>query len=469
MLWMVHSEQVASFELDRLRLILRKEAAMPDSNKQNNRSRKEWISRDSIFTALGMKDVLDHYGIMHGSGDSYRIHCPFHDDDRPSCSINEPKKIFNCFACGEQGNVLDFIGGMEGFDPKKDFRKILEKAVLIMGHNPTPERRSRQSQSADTKKQEAEEETPQTKPVKAKVKKPKSKRKTKPETAKAKPTKEKNDKTLDLEPNRVLGAPAFPLKLDPSHPWLVDRLAAIGLTTDDAKELGIGYETRSNALMAGRVCFPIHNAEGELVAYSGRWASDDVDDRGLFVDSKGRDQDRYKLPKDFRKQLELYNFHRVLENRTRSAAPDNGALVIVEGFWSSLRLSFLTIPVVALMGHTMSEAQIGLLKRHRFSNLVLMLDGDKQGRKASDHLMAVLSRDFFVKVIDLEEGIKPDSVDEGFLLDLRDQLQSPTETRPSNQINENQEQPSNLNPFGSFGHSYVIRSEGVTDQSHPQS
>jgi len=466
---MFHSECIASFELDWVCLILRKEAAMPDSNKQNNRSRKEWISRDAVFTALSMKDVLDHYGIETGSGDSYRVHCPFHDDDRPSCSINEPKKIFNCFACGEQGNVLDFIGGMEGFDPKKDFRKILEKAVLIMGHNPTPERRSRQSQQADAEKQETEDETPQSKPVKAKVKKPKAKKKAKPETEKVKPAKENRDKSLDLEPNRVLGAPAFPLKLDPTHPWLVERLAAIGLSLDDARELGIGYETRSNALMADRVCFPIHNSEGELVAYSGRWASDDVDDRGLFVDIKGRDQDRYKLPKDFRKQLELYNFHRVLENRTRSAAPDNGTLVIVEGFWSSLRLSSLTIPVVALMGHTMSEAQIDLLKHHRFSNLVLMLDGDKQGRKASDHLMAVLSRDFFVKVIDLEEGIKPDSLDESVLLDLRDQLQSPEETRPSSPIKKSKEHHSNLNPFGSFGHSYVIRSEGVADLSRPQS
>ncbi len=442
---------------------------MPDSNKQNSRARKEWISRDAVFAALSMKDVLDHYGIETGSGDSYRIHCPFHDDDRPSCSINEPKKIFNCFACGEQGNLLDFIGGMEGFDPKKDFRKILEKAVAIMGDNPTPERRSRQSQRADAQKQETEEETPQTKPVKAKVKKPKTKKKPKSETAKEKPTKEKSDKTLDLEPNRVLGVPAFPLKLDLTHPWLVERLAAIGLSLDDASELGIGYETRSNALMAGRVCFPIHNVDGELVAYSGRWASDDIDDRGVFVDGKGRDQDRYKLPKDFRKQLELYNLHCVLESRTRSATPDNGTLVIVEGFWSSLRLSSLTIPVVALMGHTMSEAQIGLLKRHRFSNLVLMLDGDKQGRKASDHLMTVLSRDFFVKVIDLEDGIKPDSVDERVLLDLRDQLQSPMEIRTSNQNQQNEEQHSTLNPFGSFGHSYVIRSGAVTDQSRPQS
>ncbi len=441
---------------------------MPDSNKQTNRSRKEWISRDSVFTALSMKDVLDHYGIETGSGDSYRIHCPFHDDDRPSCSINEPKKIFNCFACGEQGNVLDFIGGMEGYDPKKDFRKILEKAVAIMGHNPTPERKSRQSQPADTEKQETQEATPQTKPVKTKVKNPKSKKKLKPETGKTTAKKTKSDKTLDLEPNRVLGAPAFPLKLDPTHPWLVDRLSAIGLSSDDAKELGIGYETRSNALMAGRVCFPVHNAEGGLVAYSGRWASDDVNDRGLFVDDKGRDQDRYKLPKDFRKQLELYNLHRVLENRTRSATPDNGTLVIVEGFWSSLRLSSLTIPVVALMGHTMSGAQIDLLKRHRFSNLVLMLDGDKQGRKASDHLMEVLSRDFFVKVIDLEDGIKPDSVDERVLLDLRDQLQSPTENRTPDKTQQNEEQHSTQNPFGSFGHSYVIRSKGVTDQSRPQ-
>lgn len=28
------------------------------------------------------------------------IACPFHDDESPSCSINEYKGVYNCFSCG---------------------------------------------------------------------------------------------------------------------------------------------------------------------------------------------------------------------------------------------------------------------------------------------------------------------------------------------------------------------------------
>lgn len=37
------------------------------------------------------------------------IACPFHDDESPSCSINEYKGVYNCFSCGRHGNYINFI------------------------------------------------------------------------------------------------------------------------------------------------------------------------------------------------------------------------------------------------------------------------------------------------------------------------------------------------------------------------
>ena len=53
--------------------------------------------------------------------------------------------------------------------------------------------------------------------------------------------------------------------------------------------------------MAGRICIPIHNAKGELVAYAGRWPGEDVPDG----------QERYKLPPKFHKSRVLFNLHRL--------------------------------------------------------------------------------------------------------------------------------------------------------------
>lgn len=41
--------------------------------------------------------------------DDIVIECPFHNDETPSCSINEYKGVFNCFSCSRHGNYITFI------------------------------------------------------------------------------------------------------------------------------------------------------------------------------------------------------------------------------------------------------------------------------------------------------------------------------------------------------------------------
>lgn len=79
-------------------------------------------------------------------------------------------------------------------------------------------------------------------------------------------------------------------------------LAARGLSRAIVETFGLGVcpET-SRSIMKARLCIPIHNPQGELVAYAGRWLGDEVPEGEL----------RYKLPEGFRKSLVLYNLHRV--------------------------------------------------------------------------------------------------------------------------------------------------------------
>jgi DNA primase len=83
------------------------------------------------------------------------------------------------------------------------------------------------------------------------------------------------------------------------------------------------------------------------VAYAGRWVGS--------PDSLPEGEEKYKLPKGFHKTLELFNLHRVKKTRH---------LVVVEGFFSAIRLHGLCVPSVALMGSSMSEEQIELLREH---------------------------------------------------------------------------------------------------------
>ena len=61
--------------------------------------------------------VLRHYGanISRTSG-QVNIKCPFHNDSHASASFNTKENIFNCFACGMQGNSIQIIAKQERCD-----------------------------------------------------------------------------------------------------------------------------------------------------------------------------------------------------------------------------------------------------------------------------------------------------------------------------------------------------------------
>src|SRR3954452_2562164 len=68
-------------------------------------------------TRGSMALVLTHYGLQPvSSGDQTRIRCPFHDDERPSCSVNLLDGLWNCHAGCGSGNLLSFVHRMETKD-----------------------------------------------------------------------------------------------------------------------------------------------------------------------------------------------------------------------------------------------------------------------------------------------------------------------------------------------------------------
>ena len=140
------------------------------------------------------------------------------------------------------------------------------------------------------------------------------------------------------------------------HPYLEQR--AVDPST--AAWFGIGYYAGSGFLRH-RVVFPIHDSEGQLVAYAGR-----------SIDGS---EPRYLFPPNFRKSQVVFNLPRAVGETARWA-------IVVEGFFDCLRVHQAGFRnVVALMGVSLSEVQEQLLLE-RFQQLVLMLDGDEAGRRA---------------------------------------------------------------------------------------
>ena len=139
--------------------------------------------------------------------------------------------------------------------------------------------------------------------------------------------------------------------------------------------------------MHDRIVIPIHNPEGELVAYAGR-----------SIDGS---EPRYKFPAGFHKSLELFNLHRVKGELS---------VVLVEGFFDCMKVTQAGYPCVALMGSTMSKAQEELIGEY-FGHVIVMLDGDDAGRQATEEIADRLKRVVFqVKTVELDLSIQPDQL-----------------------------------------------------------
>lgn len=172
--------------------------------------------------------------------------------------------------------------------------------------------------------------------------------------------------------------------IDCAHPFLTER----GITEETAIEFGVGFYAGPGR-MPGRLVIPIHNADGVLVAYCGR--------------SVDQTQPRYRVPPAFAKSEILFNTHRASSGR------DN-FVVVVEGFFDCLKVHQAGVrSVVGLMGSALYEPQRHVLLE-RFRQVILLLDGDATGRKASTAIAQKLRPHCQVRVVLLPDGVQPDQL-----------------------------------------------------------
>jgi len=91
---------------------------------------------DEIRASMSIESLFGHYNIKYkGTQRNLSIHCPLgtHEDKNPSFSINTVSFLWNCFACGEKGDVFTFIAKMEHLDIEKEFPEVLSIARTISG------------------------------------------------------------------------------------------------------------------------------------------------------------------------------------------------------------------------------------------------------------------------------------------------------------------------------------------------
>ena len=211
-------------------------------------SRKQWIDFTAVREALDFPTVLSHYGIEAPTGQNqFKVHCPFHEDNTPSCSINSGKGIFKCFGCQTQGNVLEFVIFMEDGDPenKEDMYAGAQTAISIMGKS--PDDFAKQSASRSGKTPSGTAKTEKEAPTSSVTRKS-------PQKAKSAASE---DVKTEPRQNKPFGRV---LELEHEHLFLIER----GIESELAEKYGIGLCTAG--IMKRRIAIPIQNLDGEIMA-----------------------------------------------------------------------------------------------------------------------------------------------------------------------------------------------------------
>jgi len=336
----------------------------------------EWAGFDQVKAQVRIEQILERKNLlneMKQKGKQLVGLCPFHNDSRtPSFKVTPSRNIWRCFGCNMGGDVIDLVRQFEGYtegDRTANRRKatvLIQEWFGITPQRPATKRKSRKKDATDN-------DSPQKDGLEVRVKKEEAEA-----AAQEEPGPPANDETPTNPPLK------FELKnLDPDHPYLIER----GLTRETVSTFGLGY-FGGKGTMQGRIVIPIHNEQGELVAYAGRWPGDE---------GWPEDEDRYKLPKGFYKSHLLYNLHRACEYAEEG-------LIITEGFFSLYELwQRGRKNVVAIMGSSVSVEQERLIVETVGSRgkVLLAFDPDEAGRRGMTDAATRLTQHCFVRVVEL--------------------------------------------------------------------
>lgn len=86
--------------------------------------------KERIAQLVHIEDVIEYYiSLFRGSksGKTLECHCPFHPDNQRSLKIRKTDQVYECIACGENGNIFSFIQLMEGCELPEALRLLIDR------------------------------------------------------------------------------------------------------------------------------------------------------------------------------------------------------------------------------------------------------------------------------------------------------------------------------------------------------
>ena len=329
---------------------------------------------NEIRAQADIVDIIKEYIPLTPKGKNYFGVCPFHQDHSPSMSVSKEKQMFKCFSCGAAGNVFKFVSDYENISFIEAVAKVASKVgipLTITGDYKPKEKFQKEYDVMNLATLFFQNNLNTSLGTKAK------------EYLSKRGLNEEMVKVFDIG-----------LALDKNT--LYQFLNKKKIAPEDMVSLGLVNQSglTYHDVFVNRIIFPIHDASGHVVGFTGRVYDGDYTPKYL----------NSKETSIFRKGNILFNYH-----RARDAIRTQKKVIMVEGNMDAIRMYVSGLQnTIALMGTSLTTEQVVLLQKLRVP-VLLMFDNDEAGKTATmKNGQILIDAGITVEVVRLHGAKDPD-------------------------------------------------------------
>ena len=349
---------------------------------------------ETIKARLDIAEVVSGYVKLEKAGTSYKGRCPFHNEKTPSFFVSPVRQSYYCFGCGAKGDIFTFVEEQEGLSFKETLKQLAERAGVELDYRPE----AREARSEKDKILQVLESATQF---------------FENELA-------KNPSALQYIKSRGIdevSVKKWRLGYAPAE-WraLYTSLLQQGYSAEILLKAGLVKPvdgTRAKEpydVFRDRIIFPLSDANGEVIAFSGRALAKETEPKYLNSPDTVL----------FTKSEVLYGLDKAKEKIRRQ-----DYAVLVEGQMDLVLSHQAGVEnTVASSGTAFTAQHLERLKRLS-RRIILAFDGDKAGEAAAEKASTLaLSLGLEVKVAKIPEGKDPADIAKANIGEWKDILRN---------------------------------------------
>jgi len=336
---------------------------------------------NELKTKCTLVDIISSYVPLKKQSGHYMACCPFHNEKTPSFVINEQQGYYHCFGCGESGDVISFVMGMESVTFIEAVKILAERAGMevpeFTASQFTPKEKEHKEVLKNIMKDVARYYYSNI------------------------VNEEKGKEAREYLASRGIGEETikrYGIGVSLDYDGMVTYMRRKETSLKDLQECSLINDTEKPIdFYANRIIIPIINGNGDVVGFGGR------------IYHGEQDAAKYKNSKNttlFDKSNIIYGINYIRKDK-KAMGMSYKNVILVEGYMDVISLGAAGIKnVVACMGTALTEGQAREIVRIA-KEVYVCYDGDEAGKKAAiKNIDTLASAGADVKVVSLDSEHK---------------------------------------------------------------